>query len=234
MEHLNRETLARLVDESPEDREAQHLAACHTCATELDALRAQTRALASLPEIRPPLGDWQVLEARLRSEGLIEDAGTFAHSGLARTPGWMRAAAALAIFLGGTAMGAGLAARDQGVQPLALDSNLSSFASAENVEDAAAAVEAAEQGYVAALTRYRQLIEADPPTLTLPNRLRFASAETLDAFTLELTEQLQRLVWKYHGETSGTPYRFVLSAYPVSPETVERESVPGTELEEPR
>ena len=84
------------------------------------------------------------------------------------------------------------------------------------------------------LAALRQLIEAQPPTLTLPNRLRFASAETLDAFTLELTEQLQRLVWKYHGETSGTPYRFVLSAYPVSPETIERESVPGTELEERR
>ncbi len=34
---------------------------------------------------------------------------------------------------------------------------------------------------------------------------------------LELTEQLQRLVRKYHAETSRTPYRFVLGAYPVSP-----------------
>ncbi len=42
------------------------------------------------------------------------------------------------------------------------------------------------------LATLQQLIEADPPTLTVPNRLRFASA-SLNAFTLELTEQLQRL-----------------------------------------
>ena len=73
MEHLSTEALAHLVDEAPRPEEAEHLAACRTCASELDALRAQTRALASLPEIRPPLGDWEVLEARLRSEGLVED-----------------------------------------------------------------------------------------------------------------------------------------------------------------
>ena len=161
MEHLNRETLARLVDEAPGAEEAEHLAACHACASELGAIRAQTRALASLPDIRPPLGDWEVLEARLRSEGLVEHAGAFSHSGLARTPGWMRAAAAVAVFLGGTAMGAGLTSTEADGGPLALDSGLASFASADNLDQATEAVEAAEQRYVAALTRYRQLLEAD-------------------------------------------------------------------------
>ncbi len=35
----------------------------------------------------------------------------------------------------------------------------------------------------------RDVTGADPPTLTVPSRLRFASAEALDAFTLELTEE---------------------------------------------
>ena len=161
MEHLNRETMARLVDEAARSDEAQHLATCQVCASELGSMRAQTRALASLPEIRPPLGDWEVLEARLRSEGLVEDAGAFSNSGLARTPGWMRAAAALAIFLGGTAMGAGLTSKESGQPVLALDSSLASFASAENLDQATEAVRAAEQGYVAALTRYRQLLQDD-------------------------------------------------------------------------
>jgi hypothetical protein len=161
MEHLKRETIARLVDEAPGAEEAEHLATCHVCASELDAIRAQTRALASLPEIRPPLGDWEVLEARLRSEGLVEDAGAFSQSGLARTPGWMRTAAAVAIFLGGTAMGAGLTSSESDPGTLAFDSGVASFAGAENLDQATEAVQAAEQRYVAALTRYRQLLEAD-------------------------------------------------------------------------
>ncbi len=60
----------------------------------------------------------------------------------------------------------------------------------------------------------RNVIGADPPTLTVPSRLRFTSAEALDAFTLELTEELGRLVRKYHDETAEASYWFVLGAYP--------------------
>lgn len=59
----------------------------------------------------------------------------------------------------------------------------------------------------------RSVAGADPPTLTVPSLLRFTSTETLDAFTLELTEELGRLVRKYHDE-SGTSYWFMLGAYP--------------------
>jgi hypothetical protein len=181
MEHLNRETLARLVDEPPRAEETEHLASCLVCASELDALRAQTRALAALPEIMPPLGDWESLEARLRSEGLVDEARTFGGAGLARTPGWMKAAAAVAIFLGGTALGAGLAAPGSAPGQITAGSGLASFASAENLEDAAQVVRAAEQGYVAALTRYRQLLEEEGTEFGGDPRSRFAALEYLVA-----------------------------------------------------
>ncbi len=62
----------------------------------------------------------------------------------------------------------------------------------------------------------RDVAGTDPPTLTVPSRLRFTSTETLDAFTLELTEELGRLVRKYHDETGGASYWFVLGGYPSS------------------
>jgi hypothetical protein len=151
MEHLTKETLARLVDEAPGATEAEHLAACELCARELARYEEQTGALGSLPEILPPKGDWKVLEARLRSEGLIEDQSLARRLGLARTPAWMPAAAALVLFLGGTALGAGITAGQDGKAPPAI-------ASAATVEEAATAVRLAEQGYVTAISRYRELL----------------------------------------------------------------------------
>ena len=58
MEHLNTEILARLVDQTPQPEEAAHIAECEACSAELEAIRSQTDALRSLPEIRAPQGDW--------------------------------------------------------------------------------------------------------------------------------------------------------------------------------
>ena len=180
MEHLNPETLARLVDETPAEAEATHLADCPECAGELEALRLQTEELGSLPELMPPLGDWAVLEARLRSEGLVRSPGLADRLRLARTPGWMRAAAAVALFLGGTAVGAVLG--DRTTLPDVPGADPALYAEAASVEDAASAVQVAEQNYVTALTRYRQLLAgegsqdevADPAS-------RFAALEYLVA-----------------------------------------------------
>jgi hypothetical protein len=160
MEHLNTETLARLVDHASQPEEAAHIAECEVCSAELEAMRSQTDALRSLPEIRPPHGNWHGLEARLRSEGLVEDAGLFRKMGLAQTPGWMRAAAAIMLFLSGTGAGALLTSQGAPEQmgDLALLSNSASFAS---VADAAAAVRVAEQNYVTAITRYQQLLTSE-------------------------------------------------------------------------
>jgi len=171
MEHLTIEQLARLIDEPPEPQERRHLDACRICAAELEALRDQTEALAALPEILPPKGDWRELEARLRSEGLIETPGLFQRLGLARTPSWMPAAAAVVLFLGGAGAGWG-AAR--------VDMNETAVARATTVEEAAEAVRSAEQDYVTAVAHMRDLMgregldepQADPLS-------RYAALETV-------------------------------------------------------
>ena len=167
MQHLTIETLARLVDERARPEEATHLAACEACSTELLALREQTGALAGLPEIMPPVGDWKVLEAQLRSEGLVRDQSLARKLGLARTPAWMPAAAAVVLFLGGAGVGAGITARADG--SAAVTDGRGSLAGADfaastqsgGVEDAAAAVRLAEQRYVSAVSRYREILERD-------------------------------------------------------------------------
>ena len=151
MEHLTSEHLARLVDEAPTAGETTHLAACEVCTAELNGLREQTRSLGSLPEIMPPVGDWAVLEAYLRSEGLVQDPGVFHRLGLAQTPQWMKAAAAVMLFLSGTGAGALMTGSPNDTLPDAM-------AQVTDVEDAASAVRVAEQAYVTAIGRYAELV----------------------------------------------------------------------------
>ncbi|MBT8487663.1 MAG: hypothetical protein HKO77_05030 [Gemmatimonadetes bacterium] len=151
MEHLSLEDLGRLVDDPPTTDEMRHLGSCEQCAKELDTLREQTQALGTLPEIMPPKGDWAAVEASLRSEGLVEDPGLFRKLGLARTPAWMKAAAAVLLFLSGTGTGAALASPGAG--------GLASTGLGEiaTMEDAASAVRSAEESYVTAVSRYHEL-----------------------------------------------------------------------------
>jgi hypothetical protein len=155
MEHLTIDTLARLVDEPARPEEADHLATCEVCASELASLMEQTESLRALPEILPPRGDWEVLAARLRSDGLMKDPSLLQKIGLARTPAWMPAAAAVVLFLGGTAFGRVLPAASVEGDPTAEVA----ITAATTVEDAAGAVRVAEQQYVSAVSRYRELIE---------------------------------------------------------------------------
>jgi hypothetical protein len=150
MEHLTPETLARLVDEDPQPTERAHLADCETCAGELAAMRDQTEALSSLPEIMPPLGDWELIEAQLRSEGLVKDTTALSKLGLARTPSWMPAAAAVVLFLGGAATGASV-----------MPSGAGEAVAATTVEEAATAVRDAEDRYVRAVSNYRTMLSGD-------------------------------------------------------------------------
>ena len=174
MEHLTIDTLARLVDESPRPDEAKHLAACEACSTELDALEAQTESLAALPEILPPLGDWEVLAAQLRSEGLLRDPGLFQRLGLARTPTWMPAAAAVVLFLGGTAVGVGVSSRGGSAE------SMSTPLAPVSLDDAASAVRAAEQQYVSAVSHYRELTEQQGGDVTHVDPVsRYAALEHL-------------------------------------------------------
>jgi hypothetical protein len=184
MEHVSREALARLVDEAPDPEEAEHLARCLACTSELEALRAQTQALASLPEIRPPLGDWEVLEDRLRAEGLVQHSGILQRLTLAQAPAWMRIAAAGVLFLGGSTAGAGLAWHQSAEVETAsaAPGDAAQLTFAGNVDDAAAAVRIAEANYMSALTRYRQLLDAQGGSDVIGDpSSRFAALEYLVA-----------------------------------------------------
>ncbi|HSH75264.1 MAG TPA: hypothetical protein VLA09_06255 [Longimicrobiales bacterium] len=174
MEHLTVEALARLVDESPRPEEQAHLSTCERCAELLTSLEEQTEALAALPEIMPPKGDWDALEARLRSEGLVEDAGLVHRLALTRAPAWMPAAAAIVLFLGGTAFGAGITTRNGGAE------SVPELARVSTVEDAATALRAAEDDYVFAVSRYRELLETQgsDPAIVDPIS-RYAALENL-------------------------------------------------------
>ena len=173
MEHLTAETLARLVDDVADPEEARHLGACEACRAELEELRAQTDALGSLPEIVPPRGDWKVLEARLRSEGLVRDATLLEKLGLARTPGWMRVAASLLLFVSGMGAGAGLARTADADDPQVGPERLAS------VDEAASAVRAAEERYVSAVSRYRELLAEQGGERPVDPLSRYAALEHL-------------------------------------------------------
>lgn len=196
MRHLTTEELARLVDEAPTPEEREHLERCAECTAEIEALRAQTRALASLPDPPPPSGGWDALEVRLREEGLVKEGPRD------RTPGpaWLRAAAALVLFLGGTVVGAAAnrlvevgdenrptaVARADGEDDPRADDGSGTVAEPEEatgIEEAAARLVSAEERYVDALMEYRRLVDevdgsegepADPAG-------RFAALETLVA-----------------------------------------------------
>jgi len=132
--HLSPETLARLVDDVPSPDERAHLNRCRRCRDELDAMQVQTLGLSHLPDLRPPQGDWESLEPRLRSEGLIREeeprTGSRPHpntrhdrdwiTGIrsAEGAGWTRWAAAALLVIGGAGLGAGaVTALGDGARP---------------------------------------------------------------------------------------------------------------------
>lgn len=183
MRHLNPETLARLVDEPAGPEATEHLASCRACARELEALRDQREALASLPDLRPPSGDWADLEERLVQEGLVRASSETGSSPPVARSGWpLRAAASLVLFLGGVGAGA-VGARTVGpAVPGAGPGSGEGGASVSQVATADAAADVlqeAEERYVSALLRYRELA-ADEEDAGDPAS-RYAALEALVA-----------------------------------------------------
>ena len=159
MSHLGIETLARLVDETPDSHEAEHLQACELCSTELEGLKADAAALAALPALEAPSAQWLAIEQRLTEEGLMQRALP------QRMPSrWLRPvlqmAAVLAVFVLGHYTGP-LFARNDAQETM-------TAAPAET--DAATMVRDAEQAYLNALTRYSEVTgrtEASDPVARL-------------------------------------------------------------------
>ena len=142
MQHLNEETLARLVDDAPDEAEMRHLEVCQRCLDELEELREGVRRLSMLPELSPPPHQWRALQASLAEEGLIQRRGRAWDF-----PG-ARIAAALALFLLGTATGA-LAVREG-------PAGAPSVASGKPPGDAVERLRQAETAYLAALSQYSE------------------------------------------------------------------------------
>jgi hypothetical protein len=190
MGHLTTETLGRLVSEEPSPDERRHLDTCPFCRSELEAMREQTEAVGALPDLRPPAGDWEALEARLVSEGLIRSSGLALHSAGWWSTRWMQAAAALVLFLGGAALGSRLLGPGSGLGPaegqgppgIQLIPVGSQAQPVSSLADAAEAVRLAEQEYVLALLQYRQLLDAqgEPGVIGDPAS-RFAALEAIVA-----------------------------------------------------
>ena len=186
MEHLTLEALARLLDEEPRGGEREHLSSCLHCTAELASMRDQTEALADLPDVRPPQGDWEVVEARLVSEGIVRKRNMFGVTSLGVTPGWMRSAAALVLFAGGIGLGSALTSHGQAAEP-----TMDSLADLVPVESAVRpaslgqaedAVRLAERQYMDAMLQYREMRNAGDGGFQVADPAgRFAALEALVA-----------------------------------------------------
>jgi len=189
-DHLTLEALARLVDEAATPEERTHLAGCAACAAQLEQFRDQSAALGRLPDVRPPRGDWAVLEARMASEGLIHPEPNIFQR-MVSTPSWMRAAAAVVLFVGGIGVGTSVGGSAVAPQPASAGSP-ASFASldvtsAASVDDAAALVRLKEREYRDALVQYAQLSGEDATVINPETRMA-----TLDYAAVALQAGLQQ------------------------------------------
>jgi hypothetical protein len=161
MSHLSTDRLAAFADDTPTADEATHLAGCWDCRAEVAAYRRLARLSAMAPVPMEPLTAWSRLAPQLRAEGIIVDLGR-THGGavapsaapvgtleaLRRRVGmqWvMRAAAGLALLVGGAALGR-FTAQDaaRAGAPLAAVAPAPSFGSSE---EALQVLTAAQQQY---------------------------------------------------------------------------------------
>jgi hypothetical protein len=153
MQHLTGEELARLVEEEPGAGEADHLARCEPCRSELEAMREQTRSLGELGELEPSPFAWRGLLNALEEEGLVRGG----RSG--RRVALRRIAAGVLLFAGGGVTGA--LARGRGPGPVVVGA---APPPARTAEEAGTRLRAAEEQYRAALSRYAELAGADATT----------------------------------------------------------------------
>lgn len=151
MRHLSLEELARLVDEAPDEREQAHLDACALCSEELAGLREQTLALSAL---EPPAVPAAVTDRVLAS--MPKALGTGGESRWFLTPAVGRIAAAIVLFAGGAAVGTWGIAPALGRTATADIAETAPAIASASVEDAAAALAAAEQEYLRALSNFAE------------------------------------------------------------------------------
>lgn len=153
---MNLEELARLVDEQPTPEEQRTLDGDPRLRRELEALKAQSWSLQNLPALLPPPGGWHQLEKALSAAGLIHG-----QSRAAVWRKWLQVAAALVLFIGGTAVG-WVTSREAGLQAGGVGgaASTASFAQPASLDDANVLVQQKEWEFYQALQEYRRLWQA--------------------------------------------------------------------------
>jgi hypothetical protein len=161
MQHLRREELARLVDETPGHEERVHLDRCAACRDELDAMRDQTSLLAAMPLRTAPDRGWPLLRARLHHEGLLDGTPNRPAAG-SGARGLLRAATYIGLFLLGGASGIAVtraAGPPAGGFASAAPDGQTVGAEAPTPDMATSRLREAEALYLDALGRYSQMME---------------------------------------------------------------------------
>ena len=185
MPHLNPEELARLADETPTAAEASHLGACGACTEAVAELRRQTAALAALPPIDPPRGEWKRLEDAMRQEGLVRAPS--ARIAPRAIPGTWAAAAAVAAFIvggvGGFAVRGPGQTPESGALPRIQTELPADLATPVSLEDAEGQVRVAERQYLNALDRYNEMRGPELGEDGEPWAARWAALESIVAST---------------------------------------------------
>jgi hypothetical protein len=149
MSHLSPERLAALIDEQPTAAEISHFATCAACTRERGAYEALAAMSKSGLSIGQPLTSWNRLAPALRRDGVIDDGRGFGRSARV-TRGWLQAAAAVLLLVGGLAIGRMTAAT--GVTgPENVVSTSDSIPSFRSVAEAEAAARRSQATYQAAV-----------------------------------------------------------------------------------
>jgi hypothetical protein len=105
MLHLSPERLAALADDPPTAAELAHLTGCADCTRERAAHRALHQlAAGSARSIGTPLTTWESLRPALVADGVIDSGRGFATRARPRS-GWLQAAAAAMLVVGGAVGG---------------------------------------------------------------------------------------------------------------------------------
>jgi hypothetical protein len=159
MSHLNIETLARLVDETADSHEAEHLEVCDDCRAELEGLKADAAALAQLPVIQPPERQLRAVQQRLIAEGLLRAPASARLERRWLTPVLQLAAAIVVFVLGAYTAPLLRPANEAGMDASSPESTqlVAAATTPTSTAEASAAVRVAEQAYLAALTRFAEI-----------------------------------------------------------------------------
>ena len=102
-EHLNREQISALLDDTEGVAGLEHIDRCPECAREYEQMSRMRMALSGLPELEAPAGEWDAIQEKLGLEPLGQPV---AASIWRRAAAWpLQVAAVLALFAAGLMVG---------------------------------------------------------------------------------------------------------------------------------